>query len=762
MNAVLRLAIISSALLALALAVDAGDSDAGPADPVARARAVLTDRALGLGFDPEGLQELSVRRGLAGEYVRFQATFDGLSVEGAQVVVGLPADGAAPVVAGRPGPAVRSGSPRNVTAAGALRMALSAAGVSPRGLKGAPVVEEMYLLAGTEAVRGWRVMLQAGEPAGTWLVGIRSDTGEVLYVTDLRRFDSGRVFNPNPPKTSGGTIPPPTDCDSLANESLLSGQYQMLTIQGRTPGQDQLRGLYADLTAPGIPDAYKPAGVASEASGSFIYGCDDDRFEEVMVYYHVDATQRKIQAVGFSGQSAILARPIPAHAHYFADCNAFYDPADRGLHFGDSDTCTLTTDAAEDADVIVHEYGHAIQDDQVPGWGFGSASAAEQAWAMGEGFSDFLTGAIFGDGCLGEWLSFGGACLRDIDNGNVYPQDYNACRPAPPKPAEPHCAGLIWGGALWDLAQALGGDQQARDMALTLALESHFLLDPLSTFAEAAAAIRAADQLLFGGAHLATIDSVFSGRGISTLGGVSDFPYAYLRIRHTARGNLDVALLVGSTSSPVCSMTLWTPSASDKTDDLVGYADLTPGDCGPYLPPSGIQPWYLRVRDVYSSEVGMLEEFEVVLAGSQRCVASGLPIAIPDAGAYVYTEVDCSSLVSGTPSDDDGDGFSNAVELYVGTDPAVPCGTAGWPADVSPGGFMSDQDMVDIADISAFLAPVRRLDTSPGDADFAVRYDLLPGGGIFSALVNIADLNALIVLEPPMFGGERALNHTCP
>jgi hypothetical protein len=514
------------------------------------------------------------------------------------------------------------------------------------------------------------------------------------------------------------------------------------------------------MTAPGILGAYKPAGVATEPSGDFVYTCEDDRFEEVMVYYHLDATQRKLQSLGFFGQSAILAKPIPAHAHYFNDCNAFYDPVDRGLHFGDGDICTYLSDAAEDADVIVHEYGHAIQDDQIPAWGFGSAAATEEAWAMGEGFSDFLTGVAFGDSCLGEWFSFGDACLRNMENTAVYPADYDACRPAPPQPAEPHCAGLIWGGVLWDLAQALGDAQQARDLALALVLESHFLLDPQATFAEAAAAIRQADQLLFGGAHLNTIDAVFAARGISTLGVVSDFPYAYLRIRHTFRGDLDVDLLVGSTSTPVCSLSIWAPTVSDGTDDLVGYADITPADCAGYLPPSAGQPWYLRVRDVYAGDVGTLEEFEIVLAGPQRCIASGLPLSIPDVGSFIYAQVNCSAAVNSTPGDSDGDGYSNPLELYVGTNAAVSCTAAGWPAELWDAGLSAGK--LDVQDLTSFLVPTRRLGTSPGDLDYLVRYDLVPGKGILSTFINIQDLTNLLVLAPPMFGGQRAFNHTCP
>ena len=81
-------------------------------------------------------------------------------------------------------------------------------------------------------------------------------------------------------------------------------------------------------------------------------------------------------------------------------------------------------DDGEDAEVIEHEYGHAVQNDQVPGFG-----SSPQGGAMGEGFGDYLASALSAtftpnptfDPCLGEWNELGtgnGAavpCIRRVD-----------------------------------------------------------------------------------------------------------------------------------------------------------------------------------------------------------------------------------------------------------------------------------------------------------------------------------------------------------
>jgi hypothetical protein len=262
--------------------------------------------------------------------------------------------------------------------------------------------------------------------------------------------------------------------------------------------------------------------------------------------------------------------------------------------------------------------------------------------------------------------------------------------------------------------------------------------------------------MVYGGAHAAVIDSVFAARGLSTGSAIDEFEYAYLRIEHGRRGQLDVDLLVGSTSAPVCSLALYGPDPGDTSSGLVGYATLTGSACAGFLPPSAGQPWYLRVADTIPGYSGTLREFEIALAGSLRCVAADVPVGVPDNGPPVYSAVDCTNTATGDLADDDGDGFNNAAERHIGTDPAQPCGADGWPAELATTAFSAGR--LDIIDLASFIAPVQRYGTSPGDGGFDVRWDVQPGRGLLGEVINIQDLMVLALLDPPMFGGARAYN----
>jgi hypothetical protein len=291
-------------------------------------------------------------------------------------------------------------------------------------------------------------------------------------------------------------------------------------LLGINTGQGQLVGEYVDLTGPGIP-GYKPTGQADEASHVYDYPCNDDRFEEVNVYYHADRVQRLVQSLGFTGASAILDTPLPANAHWDGSCNAYY-LVGSGIVFGDATlSCggiPAPADFAEDSDVVVHEYGHALQDAGISGW-----FSTDEGRALGEGFADFLATVMFEDPCIFNWRAalghvVGITCIRNVEtganfNGATLGYDYYLNYPDGLTEGE-HEAGLVWSGALWDTTALLGGDQAARETVLAIVLQSHFSLGSSSVFTDAAQALLDADAMLYAGAHTAELQTALTMHSI--------------------------------------------------------------------------------------------------------------------------------------------------------------------------------------------------------------------------------------------------------
>ncbi|MGH9201660.1 MAG: thrombospondin type 3 repeat-containing protein, partial [Vicinamibacterales bacterium] len=126
------------------------------------------------------------------------------------------------------------------------------------------------------------------------------------------------------------------------------------------------------------------------------------------------------------------------------------------------------------------------------------------------------------------------------------------------------------------------------------------------------------------------------------------------------------------------------------------------------------------------------------------------------------TQVD-EALPGGSEGFDcDGDGYVGTSESHVGTSNQDACGFSGWPSDLIPGGFQVNQ--FNVQDFSSFIAPVRRINTSPGDLGYDVRWDLKPGT-TFGEHINVVDLSTTLtppVGYPAMFNGQRAFNLTCP
>jgi hypothetical protein len=134
------------------------------------------------------------------------------------------------------------------------------------------------------------------------------------------------------------------------------------------------------------------------------------------------------------------------------------------------------------------------------------------------------------------------------------------------------------------------------------------------------------------------------------------------------------------------------------------------------------------------------------------------------------TDVDEALPAGSEAFDCDGDGFIGSAEAHVfggltGRD-QDPCGMDAWAADFVTGGVPDSTNRITINDMASFVAPVMRVFTSPGDAGFNVRWDIIPGPGAVSQHININDLAALVAgstSTPPMLGGAKAFNGpACP
>jgi hypothetical protein len=206
----------------------------------------------------------------------------------------------------------------------------------------------------------------------------------------------GQVFLPNPVQLLGNeALTDQKDADAAVPATA----YRTVRLRD-LDGSGFLRGAWANVVSETGSPAYSP-------TNTFVYTRSQDEFEQVMAYYWVTEAQHYIQSLGFG----TTRRPINRESQdlridqWGAD-NSFQTnhPKDE-IRFGKGGV-----DDAEDAEVILHEYGHAIQDSQVAGFG-----SSPEAGAIGEGFGDYwavtVTQVLAGAGALGD-----PACVADWDS----------------------------------------------------------------------------------------------------------------------------------------------------------------------------------------------------------------------------------------------------------------------------------------------------------------------------------------------------------
>ena len=292
------------------------------------------------------------------------------------------------------------------------------------------------------------VALAAASAAYAARPGSGSGTGRAL------------VFAPNPVQDLGiQTLTDQKDsADAVPREA-----YRSVALRD-LDGSGFLRGKWAEIRSETGNPAYSP-------TNTFLYDRRQDEFEQVMAYYWVTEAQRYIQSLGFGSKlRPVNMRPQKLRINQWGIDNSFATDKQDEIRLGKGGV-----DDAEDGEVILHEYGHAIHFSQ------GFQFSTEEAGAISEGFGDYWAVTVSeavrkglglpassDPACVADWdaASYTARephCLRRLDADLMYPKDLVG---------EVHADGRIWSRALWDVRKAIGSVR-----ADTAILEGQFGFD---------------------------------------------------------------------------------------------------------------------------------------------------------------------------------------------------------------------------------------------------------------------------------------------
>jgi hypothetical protein len=530
---------VSMRLMPSAAGVLQGDLGAAPAGaPLAAATRVLAAHAGDLGIVADRFAFDHVRVSDLGVHVRGSEVRDGVKVAGTSAAVHV-VDGRVVKVEARGSELVGIPAARSIDAGDAVATALAFANVTDTFVP--PTVQRVLASDATGVlVDMHRVTLTSIAPAFAGTVLVDSASGAVLGVQDdTQKADAeALVFFPNPNVMSNnfemrqiGHNPLETFVDTDVSPEA-DAELELRTVRE----YDVALAAAGNLSGPWV-NVFAPAGYAD---GAFPITKSDPRFEGVNIYVNLDTAQRYFREV--LGLEKINAEPQLTIAFPIVGFdNAFYQPGNDLLLFGAGGV-----DDGEDADVVLHEYGHAIHDDQVPGWG----SRAEGG-AMGEGFGDALSSAFYarthgavGIHCFADWdgsaIQVDGIepCLRpNDDDSRMYPGGLQN---------QVHADGEMWSafltrlrprllpGAEFDMisrsdALAAMTDEQhtdASDRMLHLLLTSHELLSPTAEFQDAIdALLQAAVVTIDGEAELSRALDTIKATAAETTMPYSGAPY---------------------------------------------------------------------------------------------------------------------------------------------------------------------------------------------------------------------------------------------
>ncbi|MFM0557909.1 hypothetical protein P0D69_44350 [Paraburkholderia sediminicola] len=372
------------------------------------------------------------------------------------------------------------------------------------------------------------VRIRTTGPRELWRVLVDALTGHVLNVIDLLQYANGtvNVFDPNPIVTGGDITLRHTS--PIATINAQRSNQAIDNLDAPSGGSYTLDGSHVNMAAEESPAVAEP----TNATATFDFSWDDNSFLDAMAYFHINRFQSYVQNTLGINNAANYSIPVDPQGYDGID-NSHYAPGGSGsgyIAFGGGlqpiPASNPVPDAA-DAMVVLHEYGHAIQDNSNPNFD-------NPPGGTGEGFGDTLAAVYYDDkhanlaATRGFMMSWDAEMGTGSWPGRRYDVHWLFDGPEYTGAGDNHTAGQLWCATMFELYRKFGGDSMysgTKNLALRLHLMANFNVPTQnSTALQMGQQIEAADGNLNGwryanGLHKKVIYDTFRKRH---LGGYPD------------------------------------------------------------------------------------------------------------------------------------------------------------------------------------------------------------------------------------------------
>lgn len=209
--------------------------------------------------------------------------------------------------------------------------------------------------------------------------------GQVIYDHDLAAYSSppdsivsAAIFLPDPLTTASAIYGVPYSDNNNSDVTELNAERKIVSVKVKydtSASLFRLESPFVKITEHSSPSILPVTSPVPD----FSFTRAQSGFEDINVFYHISNFHEYMQGLGF-GNLVNYAISVDAHALNGQDNSNFIAFPNPRLNFGEGGV-----DDAEDADVIIHEYGHAISNSAAPNTNFGTERSA-----LDEALGDYL------------------------------------------------------------------------------------------------------------------------------------------------------------------------------------------------------------------------------------------------------------------------------------------------------------------------------------------------------------------------------------